>query len=122
LLVGVTMQVVAVIALAVIILTGQISAWTVLPGMFVLATSMGFIFGPATALAMVEVRFASGTALAIMGSTQFLAAAVSATLIGIVSTNSLDALAIVSGGAVALVVVAVVIGSVSGRRTITETR
>ena len=67
-------------------------------------------------MAMVDVRFASGTALALMGSIQFLAASVSATLVGIVSPNALLSLTVVATGAVTLVVTAVIVGTVSGRR------
>ena len=60
-----------------------------------------------------------GTALALMGSIQFLAASVSATLVGIVSANALLALTIVASGSVALVVTAVIVGTISGRRAST---
>ncbi len=116
LLVGVVMQVVAIVVLAVILFTNAVSVFTVLPAMFVLATAMGFFFGPATALAMTEVRFASGTALALMGSVQFLVAAVAATCVGLVSSNALVSLAIVAGLSSACVVTAVIFGRFSGRR------
>ncbi len=116
LLVGVFMQAVGAVALVVIAVTGWVSPFTVLPALFVVATAMGFVFGPATALAMVEVRFASGTALALMGSLQFLAAAIAATLVGIVSANALVSFTVVASVAAALVVTAVIYGTVSGRR------
>lgn len=117
LLAGVVMQVLAAIALLTIMATGIATAFTVLPAMFILATSMGFVFGPATALAMVDVRFASGTALALLGSIQFLAAAIAATFVGVISSNALVSLTAVAGGAVSLVVIAVIVGIVSGRRS-----
>jgi len=116
LLVGVSMQAVGAVALVLISATGSISPFTVLPALFVVATAMGFVFGPATALAMVEVRFASGTALALMGSLQFLAAAIAATLVGIVSSNALVSFTVVASAAAALVVGAVIYGTISGRR------
>lgn len=123
LLVGVAMQGVAALALITITATGSVTPFTVLPAMFILATSMGFVFGPATALAMVDVRFASGTALAMMGSLQFLAAAISATLVGIVSTDAVVSLTVVASVAATLVLTAVIYGTVSGRRAnLTSTR
>jgi DHA1 family bicyclomycin/chloramphenicol resistance-like MFS transporter len=115
-LVGVAMQILGVMGLLAILITGSASPFTLLPAMFVLSTAMGFMFGSATALAMVDVRFASGTALALMGSIQFLAAAISATLVGIISSNALVSLSAVATGSVALVVIAVIFGTVSGRR------
>lgn len=115
-LVGVTMQIIGALALVAINVTGAVSPYTVLPAIFVLATAMGFMFGSATALAMVDVRFASGTALALMGSIQFLAAAISATLVGVISSNALVSLTAVATGSVSLVVIAVILGTVSGRK------
>jgi DHA1 family bicyclomycin/chloramphenicol resistance-like MFS transporter len=108
--VGVIAQLAAFASLWIVLLTGASSPWTVLPILFVLAASMGFIFGPATAMAMEHVRFASGTALALMGSVQFLAAAVAVTLAGIVNTDPLVALAEVGSVATVLVLVALIMG------------
>lgn len=119
LLVGVTMQVCAALWLLAVVSIGWTSPFTVLPAMFVMVAAVGFVAGPASAMAMVDVRFASGTALALMGSIQFLAASVSATLVGIVSANALLALTIVASGSVALVVTAVIVGTISGRRAST---
>ena len=108
--IGLIAQLVAFSGLWVVIGTGTDSPWTVLPLLFVMASSMGFIFGPATAMAMEHVRFASGTALALMGSVQFLAAAVSVTFVGIVNTDSLVALAEVGSVATLLVLAALIMG------------
>jgi DHA1 family bicyclomycin/chloramphenicol resistance-like MFS transporter len=91
--IGLIAQLAAFSALWIVIPSDTVSPWTVFPILFVLASSMGFIFGPATAMAMEHVRFASGTALALLGSVQFLAAAAAATLVGIVNANALVALA-----------------------------
>jgi len=115
--VGLIAQLVAFAALWTIILTGLVSPWTVLPLLFVLASSMGFIFGPATAMAMQNVRFASGTALALMGSVQFLAAAVAVTLAGIVNSNALLALAEVGSVASLLVLAALIMGRARPTKT-----
>jgi hypothetical protein len=78
---------------------------------------MGFIFGPATAMAMEHVRFASGTALALLGSIQFLAAAAAATLVTAVNTNALIALAEVGSVATLLVLGALIMGRARPTRT-----
>lgn len=91
-LIGVFGQLIAVVALLVVIFSGTVTVWTVLPLLFILAASMGFIFGPVTALAMIEVRFAAGTAIALLGSIQFLAAAVSTATVGFISNNALVSL------------------------------
>lgn len=121
LLTGVVCQIVVILALVTIVLTHTVAIWTVWPTLFLLATSIGFILGPATALAMAEVRFASGTALALMGSVQFIFAGIAATLIGFLSSDALVSLTMVAGGMVLCVVLAVIIGTVSGRRAIRAT-
>lgn len=117
--IGVIAQLTAFSALWIVIFSGTVSPWTVFPILFVTATSMGFIFGPATAMAMEHVRFASGTALALLGSVQFLAAAAAATLVGIVNSNALVALAVVGSVAALLVLVALILGRAKPLRTVT---
>nr|KGA07687.1 MAG: hypothetical protein GM42_1015 [actinobacterium acMicro-1] len=117
--IGLIAQLTAFLALWIVILSGTVSPWTVFPILFVLASSMGFIFGPATAMAMEHVRFASGTALALLGSVQFLAAAAAATLVGIVNTNALVALAEVGSVATVLVLVALIMGRAKSARSAT---
>jgi DHA1 family bicyclomycin/chloramphenicol resistance-like MFS transporter len=110
--IGLIAQLAAFATLWTVIVTGSVSPWTILPILFVLASSMGFIFGPATAMAMENVRFASGTALALMGSVQFLAAAVAVTVAGIVNSNALISLAEVGSVATLLVLAALIMGRV----------
>jgi DHA1 family bicyclomycin/chloramphenicol resistance-like MFS transporter len=117
--IGLIAQLAAFSALWIVILSDTVSPWTVFPILFVLASSMGFIFGPATAMAMEHVRFASGTALALLGSVQFLAAAAAATLVGIVNANALVALAEVGSVATVLVLVALIMGRAKSARSAT---
>jgi DHA1 family bicyclomycin/chloramphenicol resistance-like MFS transporter len=117
LITGVVMQFIAVTSLVTILATGAVTPWLVLPAIFILATAMGFVMATATAMAMLDVRFASGTALALMGSIQFLAATVTATLVSVISTSALVSLTVVSVGALSLVITALVVGIVSGRRS-----
>lgn len=71
------------------------SAWILLPGMFVLASSMGFIFGPCSAMALFGLRHASGTALALLGAVQFLLAGLVAPLAGIAGEDEVLPFALV---------------------------
>jgi predicted MFS family arabinose efflux permease len=119
--IGVIAQLTAFCALWVVLFTGTVSPWTVFPILFVLASSMGFIFGPATAMAMEHVRFASGTALALLGSIQFFAAAAAATLVTVVNTNALIALAEVGSVATLLVLGALIMGRAKPTRAETPT-
>ena len=108
--IGVIAQLTAFCALWGVLITDTVSPWTVFPILFVMASSIGFIFGPATAMALEHVRFASGTALALLGSIQFLAAAAAATLVTVVNTNALIALAEVGSVATVLVLGALIMG------------
>lgn len=94
---GVSIQVVAIVLLAIIVAAHIYNPVLVLFNLLLFPTSMGFIFGPATALAMTEVRFAAGSAAALIGSVQFLAAAIATIFLGIVSGNALLGLLIVGG-------------------------
>lgn len=103
LMVGVCIQLFAVAALGIILATGQGSnPWIVFPELFFLAIPMGFMFGPVTALAMLEVRFAAGTAAALLGSLQFVAASITAALVGVVSSNPLVSIFVIGIAAEAL--------------------
>jgi DHA1 family bicyclomycin/chloramphenicol resistance-like MFS transporter len=74
---GLCIQVVGMFSLLMFFCLNAISLWTIVPSLFIIVTSMGFVFGPGTAAAITRVRYASGTALALLGSLQFVAAAVS---------------------------------------------
>lgn len=86
---GLSLQVFAMISLITVYSLGAVNVWTIVICLFLLVTSMGFIFGPATSLGIARVRFASGTALAMLGSFQFAAAAITSSLTTVVSTNPL---------------------------------
>jgi len=63
--------------------TGNLNFWLVEAAFFLTPMSMGFLFGPVTALSMREVRHANGTALAIQGSFQFVVAGITAVAVGL---------------------------------------
>lgn len=94
--IGLSMLLAGSVALSVIAMTDSVSPFTVLPALFVMASSMGFVFGPATALAISGVRHASGTAFALIGCLQFALAGLAAPLVGIAGEHSIVPLAVVA--------------------------
>jgi DHA1 family bicyclomycin/chloramphenicol resistance-like MFS transporter len=97
--IGVITQLSAMVALLVTFFGGFVSAPAIMVEMFFLVIAMGFVFGPVTALAMMEVRFAAGTAVALLGSIQFASASVSAFLVGVVSNDALVSFITIAGTA-----------------------
>lgn len=93
--IGVSMLVLGGVILLFILASGLISPWTVLPTLFIIASSFGFIFGPTVGLAVSEVRDSAGTALAISGAMQFLFAGITAPLSGLGGGDSLLAFAVI---------------------------
>lgn len=94
--IGVILQIVSAAMLLTVSTMGLISPWTVLPVMLIMASSMGFVFGPATSLALSQVREFSGTALAISGAIQFVLAGLAAPLVGIGGSGAILPLAVVA--------------------------
>lgn len=92
---GLSVQGLSMLTLIVFEVTHTVSFWSVAICLFLLVTSMGFVFGPATSLAVSPVRFASGTALAMIGSFQFVSAGVSSSLTAAVSSEPLTGFLIV---------------------------
>ncbi|MGZ0712285.1 multidrug effflux MFS transporter (plasmid) [Coraliomargarita sp. W4R53] len=70
------------------------AAWMMLP-IFVSVSSLGFVMGPATALALSAVPGASGTGSAVLGASQFGLAAVVSPLVGLGGSEATLPLAIV---------------------------
>lgn len=114
--IGITLQITMTIALLVIALTGSLSAWLILPAMFFLASSMGFVFGPVTALALREVRKSGGTALAISGAMQFLCAAFAAPLVGLGGKDAILPFAIVAGAYASLALTGHILANLNSQR------
>lgn len=108
--IGLVLQVIAFASLWSLVLTDVTTPWVIFPAFFLIASSMGFVYGPATGMAVEHVRFASGSALAVLGGVQFLAAALASWLVGAVNANPLIALAEVGSGGVILVLVALING------------
>lgn len=79
--IGLAMESAGMLLVAVATVGGWVSPLTILPGMFLIAASMGFIFGPATSSALAGLRHVAGTALAILGAIQFVVAGVVSPLV-----------------------------------------
>ena len=93
--VGITLLLVAATILCLDVWTNTVNAFTVLPALFLITSSAGFIFGPGAALAMTNVRHVSGTALALLGCFQFVMAGIASPLVGIAGVDSIAPLAFV---------------------------
>lgn len=102
---GIAIQVVAVLILLVVVVTQFYVSWLVLPALLLIGSPMGFVFGPATALAMSELRHAAGTASALLGGFQFLTAGAATALISILGGNPLVGLSFIG---IATMVIALV--------------
>jgi DHA1 family bicyclomycin/chloramphenicol resistance-like MFS transporter len=115
--IGVGVQVVSVALLVVIVAFHAYEPWLVLGDLFLIGTAMGFVFGPATALAMLNVRFAAGNASAILGSFQFVAAAIVSAAVGLVAGDALVGLLVVGGTSEVLVLIALWLGTRAERES-----
>lgn len=101
---GVSLLVTAGILLTLATTIGGSHIWLVLPLMFAVVASIGFIMGNATALAQGQVSEAAGTGSALMGACQFGLAALVSPLVGIGGSDTAVpmAVAILASGAVAM--------------------
>lgn len=86
--VGISITMTGALIGVVAVVTGTVSAWTMIPSMVLIGVSMGFVFGPATALALRDFPERSGTALAVLGSVQFVFAGIAAPLVGVAGDRS----------------------------------
>ncbi|GAA5026895.1 multidrug effflux MFS transporter [Microbacterium fluvii] len=99
---GLGVQGLGAVIVLVTVLTGTVSAWTMLPALFLIACSMGLVFGPATSYALQDLRHVAGTALAVMGAVQFIGAGIVSPLVAIGGEHDPLPFALVVTGAVAL--------------------
>lgn len=88
-LLGLTLQLLGILALIAVMNLHAVNVWSVALCLFVLVSSMGFLLGSTTSLAVQPVRYASGTALAMLGSFQFVAAGISSSLTASISHDPL---------------------------------
>mgnify|MGYP000199168554 CR=1 FL=1 len=108
--IGVAMQLLAAAVLVIPSMLGELPLWAVMVAFALVPSSMGFVFGPVTALALRDVRHAAGTALALMGALQFVLAGVAAFVVGLAGATataplvwSLAVLALISAAVLILV-------------------
>lgn len=109
--VGLGVQIASVALLAFIVLTDTYSDWLVLFTLFVVGTTMGFVFGPATTRAMLDVRFAAGTASALLGSIQFIIAAIVTATLSVIPDNAVVGLFVVGSISIAFALVSLIAAS-----------
>ena len=107
---GVAIQVPAMLALGISYWTNTYSFASVVGCFFILVSSMGFVLGPSTSLALTEVRHVGGTALALVGSLQFATGGTSAYIIGQVSPEPLQGFVFIGGFATIGMAIAVISG------------
>lgn len=81
--VGVVLQLVSSVSLALLLVIGNAQLWQVIVLFFVMISPFGLIFGPGTALAIDEVREHSGVALGLLGASQFLFGGIALAAIGL---------------------------------------
>jgi len=110
-LVGLGIQLSALLALGVSLLSGVAVLPIVVIGLFVSAASLGLVLGPATSLAVAPVREQAGTALALLGSLQFVAAAVTSTLTAVIDADPLTAFVLVGSTSTVLALSAAIVGA-----------
>jgi MFS transporter, DHA1 family, multidrug resistance protein len=80
---GVAMQLLAAALVGFSYLSGSVPLWATIFAFALIPSSMGFVFGPVTALALSQVRHSAGTALALMGAIQFVLAGIAAFVVGL---------------------------------------
>jgi DHA1 family bicyclomycin/chloramphenicol resistance-like MFS transporter len=115
---GVLIQIISICLLVVIVVAHLYDPWLVLFDLFLIGTAMGFVFGPATSLAMLEVRYAAGTASALLGSFQFVAAAIVSTCVGFITGDALMGLLVVGGAMELLVLISLFLGNRAEKQAI----
>ena len=89
LVVALVMNSLGAVGILVVALFGSPNSQVVLPLLALMASSMGFLFGPATTMALAQVRQNAGTALALSGAAQFVVAGIAAVLVGLEHPNHL---------------------------------
>ncbi|MFT4052310.1 MAG: multidrug effflux MFS transporter [Microbacterium sp.] len=99
---GLTVQGAGAAVVLVTALTGTVSAWTLLPALLLIASSMGLVFGAATSYALQGLRHVAGTALAVIGAAQFVGAGLVAPLVTIGGDQDPRPFAIIVTAAVTL--------------------
>ncbi|MFT4210331.1 MAG: Bcr/CflA family efflux MFS transporter [Microbacterium sp.] len=77
---GLAVESTGALLMVVALVSGAITPALVLPALTLIACSMGFLFGPAMAYGLRDLRDAAGTALGLLGTVQFLIAGIVAAI------------------------------------------
>lgn len=93
--VGIALESVGVVMLLVLLLTGTTTPWLVILVLLLFGSPMGFVFGPATALALENLRFAAGTASAVLGSFQLMMGGIATLILSLLGGNPLVGLSVI---------------------------
>ena len=83
------------------VLTGVGGMWGVFAGVFVYVSAQGFVFPNGSAIAMMRHGDIAGTASALLGTNQFLIAAVMTTFLGFIDNPALPMALVIAGSAIA---------------------
>lgn len=107
--IGIALESLGVILLLVLLLTGMTTPWLVILVLLLFGSPMGFVFGPATALAMENLRFAAGTASAVLGSFQLMMGGIATLILSLLGGNPLIGLSIIGVVAMAIAWIALAV-------------
>lgn len=95
-----TVQLFAGIFLLASVLTGFGGMWSVFACVFVYVSAQGFVFPNGSAIAMMRHGQIAGTASALLGTNQFLIAALTTTFLGFIDSPALPMAIVIAGAAV----------------------
>jgi DHA1 family bicyclomycin/chloramphenicol resistance-like MFS transporter len=95
-----TVQLFAGILLLASVLTGFGGMWSVFACVFIYVSAQGFVFPNGSAIAMMRHGQIAGTASALLGTNQFLIAALTTTFLGFIDSPALPMAIVIAGSAV----------------------
>jgi MFS transporter, DHA1 family, multidrug resistance protein len=96
-----TVQLFAGVLLLASVLTGFGGMWSVFACVFIYVSAQGFVFPNGSAIAMMRHGDIAGTASALLGTNQFLIAALTTTFLGFIDNPALPMAIVIAGSAVA---------------------
>jgi DHA1 family bicyclomycin/chloramphenicol resistance-like MFS transporter len=109
-------QVLGIVFLAIILATNALSVVSIFVIYVVICFGAGLSFGPVASLALTHMRKRSGTALGLMGLTQFLVGAVTSVFVGTINPSPAMSMLIIGSAVVAIAVIA----AFGGRRALSR--
>jgi DHA1 family bicyclomycin/chloramphenicol resistance-like MFS transporter len=109
-------QVLGIILLAIIIASNALSVASIFVVYVVICFGVGICLGPVSSLALTHMRKRSGTALGLMGLTQFLVGAVTSVFVGTINPSPAMSMLIIGSAVVGVAVIAAFGGQRALRR------